>query len=632
MATSGFDTVVQALKIRSLNLRVTDMIEILKELEQRVNVVEQTCERDGMFIVPIRDSGTIPMTGPSFTTRQVTLLQALARRWIAKRRTGELRLNNQHRDDIVKEIIVTERTYNAQLATTIDLFLRPLRAFIAAGSVLLTNEQLQQIFSDIEMIHGISDALLAELETRYRAWSTTQAIADIFIKTGPYMRGFRRYFQNYDTAIGVLTSIRSSSRIVGDFFYKNERDPRCARLPLSSLLIVPIQRMPRYILLLSELIKHTPRQHPDYQPLERALSLFRTITTNLNEGMKDDDSRQKLLSLQQISDMQNRYLGLPLINIMLPHRKLIRYGTLTKKSTRTGDLEYREAYLCTDAMITVTPLPLFGKVGVKVDKIIPLFSAIVVPAPRTDHMEFFVVSPSKTHLFIASTPAEGRAWEEAIQDAIARYIEQQPDALERRHLWLLEWTRVEGEVMDVPRMIRADGEEEPEDNQESVLDDDFEMMNPESPGTSRSNLAPPPRLLMISITIHPSCQAVSILTSAVLKERDMFHLYPDGVYITFKTSENLLGFFATGRIRIRNKGPGSVFLTSFKRGPAKDHRVGGRFNLTTNSVCSFDFLGHWCIHCQPVGDYPPEITASTEVVVEDVAYRGGGAGNALSMA
>lgn len=34
--------------------------------------------------------------------------------------------------------------------------------------------------------------------------------------------------------------------------------------PLDSYLIRPVQRIPRYILLLTDIIKHTPKTHPDY--------------------------------------------------------------------------------------------------------------------------------------------------------------------------------------------------------------------------------------------------------------------------------------------------------------------------------------------------------------------------------
>ena len=58
------------------------------------------------------------------------------------------------------------------------------------------------------------------------------------------------------------------------------QDPRSKGLNLTSLLITPIQRTPRYKLLLADLIKHTPWEHPDRKNLERAMA----VVTQANIG------------------------------------------------------------------------------------------------------------------------------------------------------------------------------------------------------------------------------------------------------------------------------------------------------------------------------------------------------------
>lgn len=47
------------------------------------------------------------------------------------------------------------------------------------------------------------------------------------------------------------------------------QDPRSNQQSLSSFLIMPIQRIPRYELLLRELKKKTPEQHPDFDKIDR---------------------------------------------------------------------------------------------------------------------------------------------------------------------------------------------------------------------------------------------------------------------------------------------------------------------------------------------------------------------------
>lgn len=53
-----------------------------------------------------------------------------------------------------------------------------------------------------------------------------------------------------------------------------QKDPACHGLDLESLLILPVQRIPRYIMLLKDLYRHTPPAHPDYEHLGRNVCLL----------------------------------------------------------------------------------------------------------------------------------------------------------------------------------------------------------------------------------------------------------------------------------------------------------------------------------------------------------------------
>ncbi len=49
------------------------------------------------------------------------------------------------------------------------------------------------------------------------------------------------------------------------------KDPEVANQEINSFLIRPIQRIPRYLLLLRDLVKHTETSHKDYDALAKAL-------------------------------------------------------------------------------------------------------------------------------------------------------------------------------------------------------------------------------------------------------------------------------------------------------------------------------------------------------------------------
>jgi len=69
------------------------------------------------------------------------------------------------------------------------------------------------------------------------------------------------------------------------------------QLDLSALLIMPIQRLPRYELLLSELVKNTSENHSDFASLSEALKYIREVNLYINQRQKKDDERLQVMEL-----------------------------------------------------------------------------------------------------------------------------------------------------------------------------------------------------------------------------------------------------------------------------------------------------------------------------------------------
>lgn len=53
-------------------------------------------------------------------------------------------------------------------------------------------------------------------------------------------------------------------------------------LPLTAYLIMPIQRIPRYRMLLEVLVSSTPEEHPDFKQLNEALGVIRDVANYIN--------------------------------------------------------------------------------------------------------------------------------------------------------------------------------------------------------------------------------------------------------------------------------------------------------------------------------------------------------------
>ena len=58
-------------------------------------------------------------------------------------------------------------------------------------------------------------------------------------------------------------------------------------MPLSAFLIMPIQRLPRLLLLCDNLRKYTSEEHSDYGALSKAIEMLKKTITRMNEVQQD---------------------------------------------------------------------------------------------------------------------------------------------------------------------------------------------------------------------------------------------------------------------------------------------------------------------------------------------------------
>ena len=106
---------------------------------------------------------------------------------------------------------------------------------------------------------------------------------------------------------------------------------------------MPIQRVPRYVLLFEQLRKVTPEHFDDLPVLDEAVKSISAVTNMLNESLRATEQRRALLRLQ---DMVN-------VNVALtrPGQLLIKEGKLVKVQQRTGALPILYWHLLTDMLI-----------------------------------------------------------------------------------------------------------------------------------------------------------------------------------------------------------------------------------------------------------------------------------------
>lgn len=192
----------------------------------------------------------------------------------------------QKRQKVIRELVATEETFVHSLNVLVDLWLEPLEL---AGSRILPSEDLECIMRNVVQLRDIHAKFLERLKSRLRRWNVRPTIGDLFVTLIEQVRqAYPSYVNNHEDALDLVKALEHSPK--HEKFQNHARQcrehPMAKGLGLSALLITPIQRIPRYRLLLQEVLKQTCTGHPDTAYLRRALEEMKGVATYINEELR----------------------------------------------------------------------------------------------------------------------------------------------------------------------------------------------------------------------------------------------------------------------------------------------------------------------------------------------------------
>ena len=229
-----------------------------------------------------------------------------------------------HRLLIVSEIISSEQSYVTSLSTLISLYLHPLKA---SSEPLLPSSELSLIFGGVELLHGFHVIFLQDLR------AADGQVASVVLRLCDYLRMYTAYLQNYPSALSTLDAQRKNRAFQTFLTDARKRSP--SSLDLMSYLIMPVQRVPRYELLLRELMRYTPDTHPERATLCAALTKVVSVAVHINASARHAGEMSKLMQIQQ--QLAQHGMGAGEFGTLLqPHRRLVKEGRVTKMKGEGG--------------------------------------------------------------------------------------------------------------------------------------------------------------------------------------------------------------------------------------------------------------------------------------------------------
>ncbi|KAK8837664.1 hypothetical protein M9Y10_036199 [Tritrichomonas musculus] len=193
------------------------------------------------------------------------------------------------RMNIINEIQSTEQTYLNGLHHLYNDWRKELIA-----NKMITDAEDTQIFKTFPSIILCHESFLKSIQSRAEESNYGAMYSDVFLDFASYFKISLNYISNYHKVIEIIKEKSKRKEWVKKL---NELETKLGLL--SNYLITPVQRMPRYILFLRELIKFTPSSHPDAELLKMADESMREIANQINGAATIAENENKVFMIHQ---------------------------------------------------------------------------------------------------------------------------------------------------------------------------------------------------------------------------------------------------------------------------------------------------------------------------------------------
>ncbi|XP_057553185.1 rho guanine nucleotide exchange factor 10 isoform X2 [Hippopotamus amphibius kiboko] len=207
---------------------------------------------------------------------------------------------------ILGSVVDSEKNYVDALRRIVEQYEKPLSEMEPR---ILSERKLKMVFYRVKEVLQCHCMFQIALASRVAEWDSVEMIGDVFVASfskSMVLDAYSEYVNNFSTAVAILKKTCATKPAFLEFL-KQCQEASPDRVTLHSLMTKPIQRFPQFILLLQDMLKNTPRGHPDRLPLQMALTELETLAEKLNERKRDADQR---CEIKQIAKAVNeRYLN-----------------------------------------------------------------------------------------------------------------------------------------------------------------------------------------------------------------------------------------------------------------------------------------------------------------------------------
>lgn len=311
---------------------------------------------------------------------------------------------------IANEFLQTERAYVARLHLLDQVFCFRLNEEANRGS--FPPEVVKNIFSNVSSIFSFhSQFLLPDLENCISVWDDSPGLGGVLLQHAPFMRMYADYVRNFDKSLELVRTWTERSSAFKNIIQDVQSLEVCGSLTLQHHMLEPVQRLPRYELLLRDYLKKLPEDHPDHQPTQKSLQTISMATIHSNSAIEKAEGLRKLLEIYEMVGEEE---------VVNPTNEFLREGRLVKLAARNTSAMERQLFLFNNFLLCCSPK--FSLVGQRymVRCRIGVDGMNVQRTTNEGHPFSFQVSgKEKTLELQASSEEERDAWIKVIQEAVS---------------------------------------------------------------------------------------------------------------------------------------------------------------------------------------------------------------------
>ena len=281
--------------------------------------------------------------------------QAYVRGFLERRNYKWIKNVRDKRHRTVQEIYSTELTYREGLTHVLEVFKKPLEEDANGPGKMVSKDDIRLMFSEIPVMVLYSNQLVTDLETNViKNWNDHVKVGTVFLKMLKFFKGYSQYVNVYERARDQIAHLRNTNAKFAAFLREREVSANGVKTPLENYLITPVQRIPRYEMLLHGLVSTTWKTHPDYQSLVEAHKMAATISEQVNDMKRQRENHDKMLQVYNLLTIGKKEHWDKQLLVEKKTRVFVREGAVTESMIK-GEQTKFFALLFNDLLLWTKP-------------------------------------------------------------------------------------------------------------------------------------------------------------------------------------------------------------------------------------------------------------------------------------